>query len=183
MLRVILLAVIAALAFAVPAGALENESLLVTMPKGYKVGFHNKTARELMSEMVPESETVENCTEMVTVQIFFNLRDVSPSQYRARVQKLWADACPGSTFTKVKEGIENLYPTQTWTQKCPVNKQTGKPELTLFKGVQGRDSFYLVQKAYKFEPTAEQTAVWASFLDSVKVCDTRSPTQPCTMGK
>jgi hypothetical protein len=37
MLRVILLAVIAAFAFAVPAGALENENLLVTMPKGYKV--------------------------------------------------------------------------------------------------------------------------------------------------
>jgi hypothetical protein len=141
MLRVILLAVIAALAFAVPAGALENENLLVTMPKGYKVGFHNKTARELMSEMVPESETVENWTEMVTVQIFFNLRDVSPSQYRARVQKLWADACPGSTFTKVKEGIENLYPTQTWTQKCPVNKQTGKAGTDLVQGRAGPRQF------------------------------------------
>lgn len=183
MLRILLLAVIAVFAFSASAHALENENLLVTMPKGYKVGFQNKTARELMSEMVPESETVENWTEMVTVQIFFNLRDVSPSQYRARVEKLWADSCPGSTFAKVKEGIENLYPTQTWSQKCPTNKQTGKPELTWFKGVQGRDSFYLVQKAYKFEPTVEQMAVWASFLDNVKVCDTRSPTQPCPKEK
>jgi hypothetical protein len=183
MLRIVLLAVITALGLGTPARALENENLLVTMPKGYKVGFQNKTARELMSEMVPESETVENWTEMVTVQIFFNLRDVSPSQYRARVEKLWVDSCPGSTFAKVKEGIENLYPTQTWSQKCPVNKQTGKPELTWFKGVQGSDSFYLVQKAYRFEPTPEQIATWASFLDDVKVCDTRSPMKPCPMGK
>jgi hypothetical protein len=100
MLRIVLLAVIAALGPGTPARGLENENLLVTMPKGYKVGFQNKTARELMSEMVPESETVANWTEMVTVQIFFNLRDVSPSQYRARVEKLWADSCPGSTFAR-----------------------------------------------------------------------------------
>jgi hypothetical protein len=174
---------VAAVLIGAPARALENENLLVTMPKGYKVGYHDKSAREMISEMVPEGQSVDDWTEMVTVQIFFNLRGVTPAQYRARVEKLWADACPGSTFVKVKEGIENLYPTETWTQKCPLNKQSGKPELTWFKGVQGADSFYLVQKAYKFEPSAEQTAAWARFLDDVKVCDTRSPTQPCTFGK
>jgi hypothetical protein len=175
--------VLVALALGAPAHALENENLLVSLPKGFKVGFQNRSARAMISEMVPEGQTVENWTEMVTVLIFFNLRDVSPAQYRARIEKLWAESCPGSTFATVKEGIENLYPTQTWTQKCPVNKQTGKPELTWFKGAQGNDSFYLVQKAYKFEPSAEQVAAWASFLDEVKVCDTCSPTQPCTMGK
>jgi hypothetical protein len=181
--RTILFAVAAALALGTPARALENENLLVSLPRGFKVGYQNKSAKSLISEMVPQGETVENWTEMVTVQIFFNLRDVSPSQYRARIEKLWAQSCPGSTFAKVKEGIENLYPTQTWSQICPVNKQTGKPEFTWFKGVQGRDSFYLVQKAYKFAPSAEQVAAWAEFLDKVKVCDTRSPTQPCPMEK
>jgi hypothetical protein len=183
MSRLIFPALVAALALGTPACALENENLLVALPKGFKVGFQNKSAREMISEMVPEGETVENWTEMVTVQIFFNLRGVSPSQYRARVEKLWADSCPGSSFATVKQGIENLYPTETWSQKCPLNQQTGKPELTWFKGVRGSDSFYLVQKAYKFEPTAEQVKLWASFLDDVKVCDTRSPTQPCAMGK
>jgi hypothetical protein len=172
-----------ALAFVTPAHALENENLLVTMPQGYKVGFHKKADASMISEMVPNAETVESWTEMVTVQIFYNMRDVTLAQYRARIEKLWADACPGSSFAKVKEGIENLYPNVTWSQKCPLNKQTGKPELTWLKGIQGKDSFYLVQKAYKFEPSAEQLTKWIGFLDAVRVCDTRSPLQPCKLDK
>jgi hypothetical protein len=113
MSRIVLLCIFITLAFGMPAYALENENLLVTIPPGYKVGFHEKTGASMMSEMVPDAETVENWTEMVTVQIFYNMRDVTPAQYRARVEKLWAAACPGSTFAKVKEAIENLYPTLT----------------------------------------------------------------------
>ena len=118
---------------------------------------------------------------MITVQIFFNMRDVTPAQYRARMEKLWTDSCPDSVFSKVKDGVENGYTTLTWSQKCPVNKQTGKPELTWLKALQGKDSFYLVQKAYKFEPSAEQTSRWAAFLDGVGVCDTRLPQRPCKL--
>lgn len=166
-----------------PARALENETLLVTMPKGYKVGFQNRAGNQAISEFVPQAETVEGWTEMVTVQIFFGMRDVTPSAYRARIEGLWAKACAGSEFSKVKEGAENGYPTLTWFQKCPRNSQTGKPELTWMKAVQGRDSFYLVQKAFKFEPTAEQRKEWGSYLDNVRVCDTRLPDRPCKMGQ
>ena len=120
---------------------------------------------------------------MVTVQIFLNLRDVTPAQYRARIEKLWADACAGSEFSNVKDGVENGYATLTWLQKCPRNAQTGKPEMTWMKALQGRDSFYLVQKAYKFEPSAEQRKEWGGFLDSVRVCDTRLPDRPCRAGQ
>ena len=177
--------VVVAVSLAFGAGgarALENENLLVSMPSGYKVGYHKNTPKGVISEMVPAAETVENWTEMVTVQIFLNMRDVTPAQYRTRMQKLWATACPGSEFSKVKDGTENGYPTLTWLQKCPKNQQTGKPEITWLKALQGRDSFYLVQKAYKFEPAAEQMSRWSSFLDSVRVCDTRLPDRPCRLG-
>lgn len=184
MIRFAMLAVAALLAFGAPgAQALENENLLVALPKGYKIGFQNKTDRGLISEMVPEGETVEGWTEMVTVQIFFGMRDVTPPQYRARLERLWGDACPGSAFAEVKDGIENDYATLTWSQKCPVNHQTGKPELAWLKAVQGKDSFYLVQKAYRFEPSAEQMAKWDRCLDGVRVCDTRLPERPCKLGQ
>ena len=41
------------------------------------------------------------------------------------------------------------------------------------KAIQGRDSFYLVQKAYKFEPSAEQSV---RVSRQRRVCDTRLPT-------
>jgi hypothetical protein len=175
-----LLLAVLALTFRAPtAHALEGEVLLVTVPKGYKIGFEKKANNQIMTEMVPLTQTVKDWTEMVTVQIFLNLRGVSPSQYRQRIQNMWTQACDGSEFSAVKEGEEGGYPTLTWLSKCPYNNATGKPELTWMKAIQGRDSFYLVQKAYKFEPTAEQKAVWGAYLDSVSVCDTRRPERNC----
>ncbi len=165
------------------AHALENEVLLVTVPKGYKIGYEKKAGGQIMTEMVPTAETVRNWTEMVTVQIFLNMRDVTPAQYRTRMETLWANACAGSEFSKVKEGVERGYPTLTWLQKCPLNRQSGKPEFTWMKALQGRDSFYLVQKAYKFDPSAGQRKEWGGYLDSVRVCDTRLPDRPCRMDR
>lgn len=169
-----------ALTFAAPAArALEGEVLLVTVPNGYKIGFEKKAGNQIMTEMMPQAETVKDWTEMVTVQIFLNMRGVVPAQYRARIEKLWASACDGSTFAKVKEGSDGGYPSLTWLQSCPMNNATGKPELTWMKAIQGRDRFYLVQKAYKFEPTAEQKKRWDDYLDGVSVCDTRRPDRLC----
>ncbi len=173
--------ILAALVLAAPSAAfaLEGEVLLVTVPKGYKIGYEKKAGNQIMTEMVPQAETVKDWTEMVTVQIFLNMRDVSPSQYRQRIETMWGQACADSEFAKVKEGAEGGYPTLTWLQKCPMNNATGKPELTWMKAIQGRDSFYLVQKAYKFEPSSEQKATWGAYLDSVSVCDTRRPERSC----
>jgi hypothetical protein len=182
MQRFALCAIAAVLAAAAPADALENENLLVSLPNGYKIGYQKSGAQQVISEMVPAGETVENWTEMVTVQIFLGMRNVTPVQYRERMQGLWAKACAGSEFVGVKEGLENGYATLTWMQKCPLNQVTGKPELTWMKAMQGRDSFYLVQKAYAFEPSAEQSRKWSEFLDSVRVCDTRLADRPCKLG-
>lgn len=181
-IRIAFLTVAATLAFGAPARALEAENLLITKPKSYTVGYQKKSDTQMMSEWVPQGESVEAWTEMVTVQIFFNMRDVSPAAYRKRMEKLWGDACLGSQVMNVKQGDENSYPTMTWALRCPNNAKTGKPEFTWMKAIQGKDSFYLVQKAYKFEPSTEQVASWARFFDDVRVCDTRVAAQACKLG-
>ena len=72
---------------------LENENLLVTAPPGYKVGFSDKKPNMLMTEFVPAKETVENWTEMVTVQVFFGLK-ATPQQFMDDMGKL-ARGVPG----------------------------------------------------------------------------------------
>jgi hypothetical protein len=169
-----------ALALSAPAArALEGEVLRVTVPKGYKIGYEKKADNQIMTEMVPQAETVKNWTEMVTVQIFLNMRGVTPDQYRQRIQHLWSQACDGSEFAQVSESDDGGYPTMTWFSKCPHNNATGKPELTWMKAIQGRDSFYLVQKAYKFLPSDAQKKEWGDYLDRISVCDTRRPERPC----
>jgi hypothetical protein len=66
-----------------------------------------------------------------------------------------------------------------WSLTCPRNPATGKPEMTWFKALQGNDSFYVVQKAFKFVPDKDQVAKWMGFLRAVAVCDSRLPDRAC----
>ena len=47
-----------------------------------------------------------------------------------------------------------------WALGCKRNPATGKPEMTWFKALAGIDSFYVVQKAFKFVPSKDQVAKW-----------------------
>ena len=169
-------------AFAPAHAQLVNENLLVKMPEGYKVGWNDRNAQRLMSEMVPAGQTVENWTEMVTVQIFFGLKS-PPKVFRARMGALWAKACPSSTSLPVAEGVERGYATEVWQQTCESNPQTKKPEYTYFKAIQGNDSFYVVQKAFKYEPSYDEITKWTLYLKGISVCDSRIAERACPATK
>jgi hypothetical protein len=157
---------------------LVDENILIKLPPGYKVGFQDKKSNMLMTEMVPTNETVHNWTEMVTMQIFYGLK-VTPEQFKERISKGWLSSCAGSEAHQVASGVENGYPSLVWLLTCPLNNTTGKPEITWLKGMRGNDSFYLVQKAFKFTPSKEQVTQWMLFLKAVMLCDTRLPDRPC----
>lgn len=157
---------------------LGGETLLVAMPPGYKIGYRVERGNMVMSEMVPTGETVENWTEMVTVQVFHGLK-AQPEKFRDTLQQRWVAACPGGNGTTVTSANENGYPVLVWRLDCPENPQTGKPEITWFKAIAGKDSFYLVQKAFKFTPSQQQTERWTAYLNSVAVCDARITARAC----
>jgi hypothetical protein len=162
-----------------PAAAeLVNENLLVPLPEGYKVGFQTRKNNMDMQEMVPTNETVDNWTEMVTVQIFNGLKAL-PGEFRRGLDLRWRANCPSTNAAQITSDLENGYPALVWLLDCPNNPATGKPEITWFKAVAGNDAFYLVQKAFKFEPSKEQVTQWRHFLEAVKVCDSRLPDRAC----
>lgn len=166
--------------FACPAAAaLVNENLLTTAPTGYHVGFRNKTDDGLITEWVPAGETVENWTEMVTVQVFYHLR-VSPEAFMSNLETRWLKSCPGAGPAQpIANAVENGYPTLVWLLNCPQNPASGKMEITWFKAVQGNDSFYLVQKAFRFAPSKEQIGRWVGYLKAVRVCNSRLADRAC----
>jgi hypothetical protein len=175
---------LAALVFSVPAHAqLNNENLLVAMPDGYVTGFQDRNTRQQMTEMVPRGQSVKDWTEMVTVQIFFGMTDVTPAAYRQRLEKLWAETCKGAQSSPIGQGEERGYPVIVWLQVCPRDKETGKPEVTLLKAIAGRDSFYVVQKAFRFQPDKPQVEHWSRYLRNVSVCDSRVAERACPKTK
>jgi hypothetical protein len=161
---------------------LVNENLLVEVPPGYKIDFQEHKPNSLMNEMVPTSETINDWTEMVTVQIFYNLK-TTPDAFVSKMASGWIAACPGAKSDAVVSGPENGYPAGVWLLNCPKNPATGKPEITWVKTVQGNDSFYVVQKAFKFTPSKDQIVQWMKYLRSVAVCDSRLVDRACPQTK
>ncbi len=162
---------------------LQNENLMVTMPEGYKLGFQDRKDNRLINEMVPEGQTVDNWTDMLTVQIFFGLKNATPEAFRQRTEKLWSETCEGAQSSSVAQATERGYPMAVWIEFCPLNKQTGKPEFTLHKAIQGSDSFYVVQEAFRSKPDKAQIEQWSRYLRSVFVCDTRIADRACPTAK
>jgi len=160
---------------------LKNENLLVALPQGFKVGFTDSVNGMHMQEMVPANETVVDWTEMVTVQIFLNRKDIDPMQFLATMEKQWAGACKGSTATPAVAGKSNGYTSVMRLFRCPLLASSGKPETTMMKAIKGNDSFYLVQRAVRGAPTPSQLEQTKAYLEGVSVCDTRLPAHPCKM--
>ncbi len=158
---------------------LADENLLQNMPDGYKVDFQTRQGNMLLTEMVPRAQTVKNWTEMLTTQIFLGMKNATPEQFQARMEKSWLVACKDGGVAPITKGEENGYAFSIWLQTCPLNQSTGKPEVTFFKAIKGNDSFYLVQKAFKFDPSKEQLVQWMQYFGSVMVCDTRLADRQC----
>ncbi|OPY15131.1 MAG: hypothetical protein A4E70_00831 [Syntrophus sp. PtaU1.Bin005] len=158
---------------------LRDENLVLNIPSGYKVDYQVRQGNMLLTEMVPHHQSVKNWTEMVTINTHLGLRNISPESYRAKIQQLWDASCKGSQFAPVTKGKENGYPFVLWLSVCPLNPSTGKPEYTWFKAIQGNDSFYVVQKAFKFNPSEEQITQWMTYFRSIRVCDSRLKDRPC----
>jgi hypothetical protein len=165
-----------------PTAALENENLLTTIPSGFKVGSQDKSTRQAIAEYVPEQESVENWSRMVTVQIFYDLKSADPEAFAGKLAKQWLAACSGGGAHKATSNVENGYKFSLWIYNCPRNPQTGKPENMWMKAVSGADSLYSVQYAYRRDMSDELIAPAMEYLRRVIVCDTRRAERPCPKG-
>jgi hypothetical protein len=157
---------------------LQNENLLISRPDGYKTDFYEKTQDMITSEMVPVNETTDKWTEIVRVQIFHALK-ATPAQFKIEMDKARARVCSERSSRSLIEERENGYATIVWYDRCSFNTAAGSPEFTWFKGIQGNDSFYLIQVSLKVEPSEELSTRWMDYLKKVRVCDTRLPDRGC----
>lgn len=156
-----------------------GENLLVKVPDGYKIDYRAKSAKASITEMVPKDESVKNWTELVTVQIFYGMK-ASPAQFKSRLENAWSQSCPGAASQQIAEMVENGYPEVVWLSTCPRNPQTGKLEWTWFKAIAGNDSFYVIQKAFRFKPSEDQVVQWMKYFKDVALCDSRIKERSCS---
>ena len=160
-------------------GQFEDESLLLNVPAGYKVDYQARNGNMITTEMVPQAESARRWTEMVTARRFLKLQNATPERLQAYMQKQWLDNCKDGEFFALAEGEENGYPFALWSLYCPKSKVSGRPEYTWVKAIKGNGGFYVVQKAFRFEPSREQVARWTQYLNRVTVCDMKVEGRAC----
>lgn len=156
-----------------------DENILMSLPDGYVVGFQNNSGKMLIMEMVPKGQTVENWTDLITMQVFYQRGDLKPADFESDMVTKWAASCPGSNYQPVKAGVENGYEFSFWILACDRNPATGQGEYAFVKVVRGNDAFYSVQKAFKSDPTNDQIVTWSKFMSQVRVCDSRIAARAC----
>lgn len=158
---------------------LEDENLLAELPSGFKVDYEAQQNNMTISEMVPSNESVDDWSTLITVQIFMGMTGTTPEQYQENMNQSWFNACADSESYPVADGEENGYPFVLWQLYCPVNPATQKVEYAYMKAIQGNDSFYLVQVAFRHEPSSDEITQWMQYMKQVKVCDSRIPEKAC----
>lgn len=157
---------------------LQAENLLFAPPPDFKVGYQSNHDNRLLTEYVPAGETVDDWTQMLTVQIF-RRATIDSASFLQDVGKRFMDACPGTTAKGIFTGDTNGYVVSMLLLKCPNNPGTGKPETTAFRIIKGNDALYSVQRAWRSVPSDQDLDAVMHILAKVTVCDTRSADHPC----
>lgn len=172
-----------ALTFAVTNGRandLQDENLIQSLPPGFKIATRGTAAGGVeLTEMIPNGETVDNWTEMVTTQVFFGVKDLSFQTYVSDMEKHWKSSCDEANSKRLRDGKENGYAFHLWMQTCSYRDSTRDPEITWFKFIQGNDSTYVVQYAFHVEPSKDQVIDAMHYLAEIQACDTRRTESPC----
>ena len=177
---IVLLGVLLGLASGTASAKLEGENLLQPLPAGFKIATEQAEGHASLTEMVPTDETVDQWTRMVTTQVYRGLNDASVfARYKEQMKERWSKACDVADTKPFSDSSENGYATHVWLQVCAYKDTQKKPEVTVFKFIQGRDATYVVQIAFHFQPGKAQLAESMAYLGKVTVCDTRQANSPC----
>lgn len=158
---------------------LTNENLIQDLPTGFKISSQANSGRTLITTMIPQNETEENWTEMLETQVMLGQKDATLAQVQSIMKRVWLSECPGGALEPITNGEENGYPFSLWVQGCRAKFLTREPEKAWIKAIKGNDSFYVVKKSFRFDPSNEQITDLMKYLRSVLVCDTRLADRSC----
>jgi hypothetical protein len=112
---------------AVSAGQslIDAENLLIAQPPGFKVGYQSGHDHRSITEYVPVTETVDEWTQMLTVQVFRHAT-VDSATFLQGIGKRYMGDCPGTTAKGIFTGTINGYVVSMLVLKCPNNPGNGQ---------------------------------------------------------
>ena len=171
-----------------PPPAPSHEKLLMAPPAGWKLGYKGRDKIHALAEFVPERESVEVWTSLISVQLFYALGGKSPDKMLLGIDKLAHKFCRDVFYIRPFKIHENGYDGIVVTQFCTLNSQSGQGELTTYKIIAGDDRMYVIHKAWRLPPIERKTAIERygdkikgdlHYLHAVRLCNDQKPGHPC----
>jgi len=154
-----------------------QEVVIAATPSGYQTGEQIKTNNAVVLHLYPRSESASNWTERLSLEVFPELIDRTPSVFQKAIQGP-SETCKAGKVISSSVGQEDGYAFALWSETC-AGSSADKTEFRLNKVIQGRDNLYLITRSFQFAPSEAQTQQYRSYLASVRVCDLKRSRQPC----
>ena len=116
---------------------------------------------------------------MVTIQVLFNYPIGDLDNFVNNFIEMIVDICEDGRGLTITDGVEYGYLFNYFITICGRNPNTQKPEFTMVKAIAGNDALYVVQKAWRYEPTDIQIQDWSKLVSQVFICDNKNEAAPC----
>lgn len=170
------LALVAGSALAAPPA---GERLAGGSLPGFVVGYDASNGQQSIVEQVPQGQTVERWTKMVTSQRFTGLAARStPAAYADTILAQLPRSCPGAKASPVRTLQVSGRPAARFQVDCP-RSAGGAPETFLFLAIAGQSNMYVKQVAFRGRVAASDLAWARGFLDAVVLCQARDRQPAC----
>ena len=145
------------------------------------VGYEAHSATQAIREEVPEGESVEDWTRMVTTQRFGGLASLTtPENYVGTITRGVERKCPGAIVGAIKTLAMNGRPAVRVTIDCPVLAETGKRETFVLEATAGTFDMLVKQVAFRGPHTPADMAWAGKFLDALIYCAGGTTLSGCT---
>ena len=110
----------------------------------FELGYENNTDDLLMTEFVPVGETVQDWSQMITIQSFIGYRPETLESFATRFTQLVINECSTSDQKIIWSDVQYGYDSLVLAITCQENLNTGLPEWMLVKAIQGDDVSLLI---------------------------------------
>ena len=161
------------------AEKLQGENLLFSPPDGYQIGYTSNNKDIYIQEWIPDGQNIKDWSEMVTIQVLFNYPIGDLDNFVNNFIEMIVDICEDGRGLTITDGVEYGYLFNYFMTICGRNPNTQKPEFTMVKAIAGKDALYVVQKAWRYEPTDIQIQDWSKLVSQVFLCDNKNEDAPC----
>ena len=157
-----------------------NEWIAQADLPGFAEVHRDEGANGMIIERVPNGESVERWSRMITVQRFTGAaQGLSPQQLLVNMANGLSTGCPGAQASQIVRLTVSSRPAARFRVDCPRNPGTGLPETFTALAIAGATDLHVAQVAFRRVPSQADDAWAARQISSVALCSAASRESVC----